>query len=52
MKAYISHGWADKVIDPEKKNSQEVVGTAAVSVTCNQTLFDTKDVETAYKPLK
>ena len=35
-----------------KKNSQEVAGTAAVSVASNQTLFDTKDVETAYKPLK
>ena len=54
MKAYISHGWAEKVIDPEKKNLQEVAGTSAstVSVTSDQTLFNTEDVETAYKPLK
>ena len=53
MNAYISHGWADKIVDPDRKNSQlvdETVG-ASVSSSPSSELSAPEDAG-AYKPLK
>ena len=31
MNAYISHGWADKVVDPERKTSQVAIVSSSPS---------------------